>query len=137
MHWRRWVSLLACVGVLLHAAAGVRHHAFMVTAELAASSSASQVAAQLASDLTFICHAPLPGEAPAALPGDGEAPKRQQLSCPICSGLVSAVALAAPEVPPLLLPEAPRFIAALPEDERRTVQRQIRPPSRGPPLFPA
>jgi hypothetical protein len=120
------MSFLAMLGVLLHAAALVRHNAIMLGAHL-------QEQALLA-DLQVICHSG--SGAGIADPGsqpDSPAPSNSQASCPICSGLVSAVALATPELalaretfghPPYIPPAVAAIVAQSPA---------LVPPARGPP----
>lgn len=132
MRWRRWIGLLAIVGVLLHAAALARHNAIML-ATAAGNGMSQAAAADLTLDLAVLCHAPGIGDPAASLPAKDGSTGSQ--TCPICAGTVSAFALAALELPSIAGPQLPADLAALPpQDQRRTVQRRIRPPSRGPPL---
>jgi hypothetical protein len=137
MRWRRWIGLLAVFGVLLHAAALARHNAIMLAAVAGAGTSqavadAGVAPAALAQDLAILCHAPTGSDPATTLPaGDGS---RGSQTCPICAGTVSAFALVALELPSIAAPQSTTFLAALPQDQRRTVQQRIRPPSRGPPL---
>ena len=125
---RRWISLLAVVGVLLHAGALVRHNAIMAGVHL-------QHQALLA-DLQVICHSGGPGAAePADLPHIPR-PFDAQNGCPLCSGLASAFALAGPE--PVELgaklrsqrADPPIFVAS-----RQASPLRLLPPARGPPAF--
>jgi hypothetical protein len=122
---RRWISFLAIVGVLLHAGALARHHVVMLDAHLQHQA--------LITDLLQICHSNGLGTVtPDGLP-DIPRPSETQDNCPICSGLASAVALAAPETASWLrLVEKPAletltvaiFVGQSPAE---------RPPVRGPP----
>jgi hypothetical protein len=137
MRWRKWVGLLALFGVLLHAAALARHNAIMLATFVGTGTSQTPAAdaglgaTDLAQDLAVLCHAPTGSDLATTPANDGS---RGSQSCPICAGTVSAFALAAIELPSIAGPQAPAFLAALPQDQRRTVQQRIRPPSRGPPL---
>jgi hypothetical protein len=91
MRLRQWISVVAMLGVLLHAAALVRHYGVMLAAHL-------QYQA-LVSDLSSICQgvATDVGNASADLPHVPK-PSDAQNGCPICSGQTpaSAVVAAAP-----------------------------------------
>lgn len=126
MRARKWLSLLALAGVLVHAAALVRHHIVM----LGAASQTPAVAALLADLSTgnFICHGN-----PA--PADGEPqdlPSQANLLCPLCTGFAPLAALDAPEQVSLPC----RLTAALmvaQADVATPPEQTIRPHSRGPP----
>ena len=128
MSRRRWISILALLGVLLHAGAIVRHHAAMTGATL-------QYRALL-TDLAQICHGGATGGdlAAADLPYVPK-PSDAQNGCPICSGLGPAFALAAPDFvaasPPL------QVAAAVFSDQQDTYRgsHAVCPPARGPPAF--
>jgi hypothetical protein len=125
MQHRRWISIVALLGVLLHASVLVRHNAVMLGALLLHDT--------LVSDLRQMCHGG------RAVTGDDGAlpsvprPSDAQNGCPICSGLASAFAIAAPVPAPLTRPIG------------RPIQGQISvaglvgpilpliPPARGPP----
>ncbi len=132
MHWRRWLGLLAVLGVLLHAGAVVRHNAVVLAA---ASRATSGVAADraLAADLRLICGAAA-HMAEAMLPG-GNGPAGDPEKCPICAGLASAHALAAVEQPTLAVPYGDHAITIATDDQRVSIQRRYRPPSRAPPTL--
>jgi Protein of unknown function (DUF2946) len=126
MALRKWISVVALVGVLLHAGAVVRHNAGMLGALF-------QHQALLA-DLAQICHGVGSGDAQstADLPFI-PMPSDAQKGCPICSGLVSPFGLT-PPAPAWLPPPAhqaahqPIAVAALPVQPRTA-----HPPARGPP----
>lgn len=127
MRSRRWIGIVALLGVLLHAGALVCHHATMLGATL-------QHQALLA-DLAQICHgagttASEPAPDLPAIPKPTDA----QNGCPLCSGLGFAFALAAPVLAAIVLPAAaPVFqvrVAAVP-----SVRPAVHPPVRGPPAL--
>ena len=97
MRSRRWISVLALLGVLLHAGAIVRHNAVMTGATF-------QYQALL-TGLAQICHGSGTGDAlvAAELPYVPR-PSDAQNGCPICSGLSAAVALIAPELAGIFVP---------------------------------
>jgi len=126
MRLRLWISIVATMGVLLHAGLLVRH-------SLAMADASRQYHAILA-DLGSLCQGS-PGEAriPAAdLP---QVPQPSDATgCPICAGLVAAFALAAPQpgavpVPTEAATQLPWFGAAVEQPLLRTAH----PPARGPP----
>ena len=87
MRSRKWISILALLGVLLHAGAIVRHNAAMTGATF-------QYQALL-TGLAQICHGSTTAAtslAAAELPFVPQ-PTDAQNGCPICSGLSAAVAL--------------------------------------------
>jgi len=126
MRSRKWISVLALLGVLLHAGAIARHNAAMTGATL-------QYHALL-TDLAQLCHGSTTGDALAAaeLPYVPR-PSDAQNGCPICSGLSAAVALPAPEPAGVIVP-APAAIAfyvdthCVPDSGHA-----VCPPARGPP----
>ncbi len=117
------MRVVAIIGMLVHAALIVWHNASMVGATLERG---------LLAEALAICHATGPsgleGTVPAQ-PGEGEA----STPCPICKGLVGAVAV----VPDVRLPEpspdktAARFAARAKLITARLAP--VCPPSRGPP----
>ena len=132
MHWRRWLGLLAVVGVLLHAGAIVRHNAVMLAAA-SRTTAANTAVASLDADLRLICSAGA-HLAEALLP-DGKDPTGNPQTCPICAGLASAHALTAVALPALAIPYGDHAVATASTDERISVQRRLRPPSRAPPAL--
>lgn len=120
MRARRWIGVLAMIGVLLHVVAVVRHGTMVL---------ASIGSGDLLADMTVICHA---GADTPAVPAGGDDAARKL--CPICSGLVATYGL--PLVGIALRPvQAPsiRVRFAL-HDQRFELAKRIRPPGRGPPL---
>ena len=126
MRSRKWISVLAVLGVLLHAGALVRHNAAMASAAL-------EHQALLAS-LTQICHGGGGGGTldTSELPYVPR-PNDAQNGCPICSGLASAIALAAPSagLTLVLAPAAPDF--AVEVHRAPGAAYYLHPPARGPP----
>jgi hypothetical protein len=130
MPLRIWISIVATLGVLLHAGFLVRH-------SLAMSDAARQYRTFLA-DLGSLCRASA-GASGERLPASDlpQVPSPSSAhSCPVCAGLVGAFALmgpqpAAPIVPTstaMHLPGA-RVTAAGP------LPRAAHPPARGPPAL--
>ena len=126
MRSRKWISVLALLGVLLHAGAIARHNAVMTGANL-------QFQALL-TGLAQLCHSSTSGKvlAAAELPYIPK-PTDAQNGCPICSGLSPAVALAASELEVAFVP-VPVMIGFHP-DARCTLDsgHPVCPPARGPP----
>lgn len=125
MMLRRAVSYLVVLGVLLHAAALVRHNAVMLDAH--------GLRASLIADLAAICHPSGSNSIdPASLP-DVPVPTDAQNGCPVCSGLVFALALPTPDLTPHFIafdpPRPDPAIVAV----RQPLPRAVLPPSRGPP----
>jgi hypothetical protein len=125
MRLRRWISIVAMLGVLLHAGFLVRHSVAMAEATLAHHA--------ILADLASLCRAShAEGRVPAsdlpALPRPSDT-----AGCPICSGLVSAFAVTGPQQAalPVTVAAAPRlFNVALAAAQPR---RSAHPPARGPP----
>lgn len=126
MRSRKWISILALFGVLLHAGAIVRHNATMTGATL-------QYQALL-TGLAQLCHGSATADVLAAselpyVPRPSDAPS----GCPICSGLNSAVALASPEPVATVVPH-PTEVAFYPDTHCvREFGHAVCPPARGPP----
>jgi hypothetical protein len=124
---RRWISVVALVGVLLHAGAIVRHNASMLGALLRHQA--------LLTDLAQICHRDSGGDArlTADLPVV-PMPSDAQKGCPICSGLAPLFGLTAPAVTWLLkraheAAHQPIAVAALPVQPRTALPQARGPPS--------
>ena len=124
---RRVVSFVLVLGVFAHATALVRHNAVMLEAHLNR--------AMLIADLMVICHPSGASTVDRAVLPDVPIPTDAQNNCPICSGLASTVALAAPELAPHYLkfdPPLQRLVhVAAPIDTSPT----LLPPVRGPPAL--
>ena len=125
MRSRRWVSILAVLGVLLHAGAIVRHNAAMASASL-------QYQA-LVAGLGQICHGTGTGALDAAELPYVPRPSDAQNGCPICSGLSPAVSL---DAPPAVA--VPVLVSAVISFHRQSNVAQgsgyaVCPPARGPP----
>jgi hypothetical protein len=126
MRSRKWIGILALLGVLLHAGAIVRHNATMTGATF-------QYQALL-TGLAQICHGSGTGGAIDAsdLPYVPR-PSDAQNGCPICSGLSPALALATPQSETVAAP-APAAVEfyvdthCVPDSGHA-----VCPPARGPP----
>ena len=123
MRSRKWISVLALLGVLLHAGAIARHNAAMTGATF-------QYQALL-TDLAQLCHGSTAGDvlARAELPYVPK-PTDAQNGCPLCSGLSPAIALLPPQ-PEFVFARAPVAVAFHP-DARCTPEfsatRSVPPP---------
>jgi hypothetical protein len=125
MRSRKWISVLAVLGVLLHAGALVRHNAAMAGAAL-------EYRALLAG-LTQICHGSGAGTLDASELPYVPPPNDAQNGCPICSGLGPAIALGAPPQA-LALVLAPASSSVFFEVHRAPAATHLpHPPARGPP----
>jgi hypothetical protein len=124
---RRAVSYLVVLGVLLHAAAFVRHNTVMLDAHA--------LRASLIADLMVLCHPSGTNSVDRAAVPDVPVPADAQNGCPICSGLAFAFALPTPNLTPQFVAfdpvPLPPVIALAP----RPLPRAILPPSRGPPTL--
>ena len=124
MHLRRWISVVAAVGMLAHTVAVVRHDGAMLSALLQLP--------RLTADLARICHG---GEAMGPSLGGAQSPYDAQANCPICSGL-------GPLFFVLPFARVPRRGDDLPAAGASLFASQavsaaglaLRPPVRGPPL---
>jgi hypothetical protein len=123
MHLRRWISVVAVVGMLAHTVALVRHDAAMLSALLQLP--------RLTADLARICHG---GEAMGRSVGDAENPYDAQANCPICSGLGPLVFVLPVVRVPLRADLAAQRATLFPSQPVSVVGLALRPPVRGPPL---
>ena len=126
MRSRKWISVLALLGVLLHAGALVRHNAAMTGATF-------QYQALL-TGLAQLCHGSATGDVLAAaelpyLPRPSDA----QNGCPICSGLSAAAALPAPEPTSIFVPPPPAVAFYVDTHCVPDSGHAVCPPARGPP----
>lgn len=123
---RKWVTLLAVVGVLLHAGLVTRHATAMVQTRL--------LHQAIVADLAIICHSDgtigsRAGIVDLPLPGQSEE------TCPICLGQISATALLpTPICVPQPIPTASARVLVLAEVIAPRLTR-LRPPTRGPPTI--
>lgn len=121
---RRVITVLAALGVLLHAGAVARHNGVMVTKSLEAQA--------LFAALTIICHSS--GTSIVPVSDAGFIPSSEQASdCPICSGPSPAAVVAeVPDLPASALIQGCERIARIAE---RALERlpSFWPPSRAPP----
>lgn len=130
MSWRRWIGCLALAGVIVHAVALARHNAFALGKALA---ELHDIVGDLGSDLQVICSAANAADTPATTTGT-PAPRGSNHDCPICAGLASAHALAAVDSA-VVRPPRPLLAGAFAEqDQRVSIQKRLRPPSRAPPV---
>lgn len=130
--WRRWVSLVAVFGMLLHGAAVARH--IVIIAGTPQPLDRNVVfAGQLDADLGSICHSGLTGGSPEH---DNQRPADPARHCPVCTGLVSAALLEPPSgiVVPASIAIGVGARTFRHADQCVTVLRRIRPESRGPPI---
>jgi hypothetical protein len=114
--FRRVVSGLVVLGVLLHAAALARHNGTMLIV-----------------DLMAICHPSGNGTIDKASLPDVPVPTDAQHNCPVCSGLTLAVVLVPPDLTPHFVAfdtprPRPAIVAARP-----LLPLAVLPPTRGPP----
>ena len=126
MRLRRWISIVAVMGVLLHAGFLVRH-------SLAMADATRHYGAILA-DLASLCRADSAGERVPASDLPSLPPPSDTTGCPVCAGLVAAFALPAPQ--PAALPAAPAVAATQRFSVAVAAVRPLRtthPPARGPP----
>jgi len=122
LHLRRWISVVAALGMLAHAAALQRHNTAMLGA-------AGQLS-ELAADLARICHG---GEGAGRAVDRPPSPAEGQADCAICAGLGPAFFDSADGKASLA-----RLLAPAPVPPRLAVRSQplklaLRPPVRGPP----
>ncbi len=126
MRLRRWISIVAMMGVLLHAGLLVRHGLAMTDA--------TQAYHAILADLATLCRA-IPGNEPIPASDLPSLPQPSDpMSCPICAGLVAAFAIPAPQPAALPVPAAAatqRFSIAV---AAVRPMRAAHPPARGPPV---
>lgn len=128
MRLRRWVSLIAVLGVLLHAGALVRHNGVMLAA--------AGVHAALTSDLLAICHGGVDAASNtlADLPSIPK-PTNATSGCPLCSGPASAFALAAPASHEFRVATAPLVYGRPLQPSLSPRGHAVCPPARAPPAL--
>jgi hypothetical protein len=128
MRLRRWIALVAMIGVLLHAGLIVRHNVMVLSAQLEHGA--------LVSALRVICHghggtAELPaGEVPS-LPQ----PEQDRGSCPLCAGLAPVAAVLNDAGPVCHVSDAASSRIAVVGEIIRQRLAAVRPPTRGPPAL--
>lgn len=120
---KRWLSVLAIAGILLHATALVKHAVTM-----AASGNGTPAISALLADATIICHSSSASSG-TKLPGQKQPAKS---SCPLCSGLAPLAALEAVHQVPVYCPQQ-RGLRLAAADVELVIYASIRPNSRGPP----
>ena len=132
MTLRRWIAVLAAIGMLIHTAVVVRHSGIMLSGALHAEA-ASLAAASSQQPQVAVDEAPCPMHA-AAQSADGKPGKPAAgYKCPICAGVSATVALAdaivAIDTPHLDGgPDAPLQV-----HEPLRQPARLWPPNRGPP----
>jgi hypothetical protein len=130
MSLRLWVSVLALLGVLAHAAAIPGHNAIMLASALETADQQAALAAV--------------GEEPQAIAGlmcgadrsagkDGPPAPAKSGSCPICMGVAPAHAILSACEPEVSAPFAVLTVRVAVRDMRIGQHRLYRPPARGPP----
>jgi len=130
MSLRLWVSVIALLGVLAHAAAIPRHNAIMLASAIEAADKQAALAAV--------------GEKPDAIAGlmcradtgagkDGPSAPGKSGSCPICMGVAPAHAILSACQPVIAAPFAVVMTRVVVRDMRIVQQKLYRPPARGPP----
>jgi hypothetical protein len=131
MRFRALVSILAAIGVLLHAGLIVRHNSVMLELAL-------QQPGHLPAQATIICH----GDGQLILAGDDfslpdQKPAQQQktTSCPVCTGLLPVLALLASSTADIACPSTvpARYKAETSQFAIPGLAVHL-PPNRGPPL---
>jgi hypothetical protein len=125
MRFRTLIRLIAVLGVLLHAAALVRHHGMMLGGHLQHQA--------LLSDLAALCHAGGDNGSPTAELPWIPAPTQSKSDCPVCAGQVSAFALAAPDLPQLPSRVAVAESWQIAASRGHPQYHAVCPPARGPP----
>ncbi len=129
--WRRWISGLAVLGMLLHAAVVVRHHQMMATPQSAITTLAAQAAAVgspiLVVDGMVICQSGHNGSDKGGQTG-------HKPPCPLCNIATQTAALGCVDWVAPSLPPTARTGQTAWCDQRQDVVRRLRPPSRAPPV---
>lgn len=128
MALKRWIAVLAALGMLIHAGVVVRHAELMLAATLQASAPATGPYLKTANQ-----EAPCPMHAAAGAPAGGTSKPASTYKCPICAGVSAAVAGA--ELSAALA--VPDFVrerqSVVPAFELTVVSLRLWPPYRGPP----
>jgi hypothetical protein len=124
---RRSISYLVVLGVLLHAAALVRHNTVMLEAH--------GLRASLIADLMVICHPSGTNSFDSASLPDVPVPTDAQNGCPVCSGLAFALALPTPSLTPHFVTFDPPRLRPVIVAAHRPPPRANLPPLRGPPTL--
>jgi hypothetical protein len=125
MRLRLWISMVATMGVLLHAGFLVRHSLAMADA--------TQAYHAILTDLATLCRAG-PGVVRVPVSDLPSLPQPSDLAgCPVCAGLVGAFAIIGPQ--PIVVPVATAAVTELFSVEVAAARspRAAHPPARGPP----
>jgi hypothetical protein len=133
--WRRWISGLAMMGMLLHVAVFVRHHQMMAGPQsaVAAMSTVAAIAEQAAAegnpilvvDGMVICH--------SDQGGTGKGQTKHKPPCELCNLSATGLMLVAGGWVDPFIPPSARTGQTAQTDQRVEVIRRLRPPSRAPP----
>jgi hypothetical protein len=128
-YWKIILSFFLVLGMIAQAAAVVRHGSMMLGSgqvQSQANVTSSPLAALEADLKAAFCHSGSEG----ATGGD---PSRNMNDCPVCTGLVCAFTLPAPQQWTNVDFQGLGVVPFPPADQRVERQRFIRPASRGPP----
>ncbi|MGO9544854.1 MAG: DUF2946 family protein [Rhodomicrobium sp.] len=131
MRSRRWVSWIAVIGMLLHAATLARHNALLFKQATLIQEAALGVAFEPGA----ICHAGGGAQENGKAQGaPGKSPAGAPTHCPVCLGLVSAHATPPSEAPVLRVPRTVIAFGFASRDPQLAPLPAVRRPSnRGPP----
>lgn len=131
---KRWIAVLAAIGMMIHTGVVVRHAGMMLANALQAAAQAPADTLQAALD-TAQCSA-TPSALDPATASDKPAPRKPAsgYKCPICGGASAAVALAdiVVDLTPPRFERGPRVVVRVREAVRQAAR--LWPPNRGPPL---
>jgi hypothetical protein len=129
MRLRRWTTIVALIGVLLHAGALVRHHGIMLGANLLE---------QAFADPAAICFGGQDSTSRSSV-GHPAAPKPSEAhsECPVCAGQAPVFALAAPDATDVPVRFAVMARWFEPERANPALRHAVCPPPRGPPASAA
>lgn len=125
---KRWITVLAALGMMIHTGVVVRHAGIMLAAALHAR--APSVEQQLEAALQ---EAPCPMHVAAQVPPGAPGKPASTYKCPICAGVCAAVALAglsAALTEPVFVRERQSVV---PAHELTVAGPRLWPPNRGPP----
>ncbi len=125
---RRWISVVAIIGVLLHAGFFARQSVIALSAVLGNANPTGFYG--------LICHADVdPAASPAADSPAKESPNQQHRHCPLCLGVLGAVAV----LPSALCYHAALYPAALDvpvtHETLTSAAHGFWPPGRAPPVL--
>ncbi len=130
MSLRRWVSVIALLGVLAHAAAIPRHNAIMLAGAIEVAEKGAALASvgeEPAAIAALIC-----GGGAGSDPGKG--PPGKSSTCPICMGMSPAHAILSVCEPVITAPFAILIARSIVRNARMVQLKLSRPRARGPPI---